>query len=267
MNMLNADYAYCLHSGCIMVCYCYKMAAVLGCHGEGYYTPSYRHSNPRVAGTEVGGLAGEMIQEGLRGRGIGVQEGVMAVEIELMKGVHLLLRGCGHIRRDETLPDIIDRHGRGVQHVVGIETIVAKFVDENFVGREIIYRSRLIICKLRYNQEERRLRELGLVETVFDVANRRDGENKMLVGMGGKNRLPRRYDFLHRETATRESVGRNLMAVCHHDPILLIDPRCAKSDNHHRSLSEGTLQAVDTPPDISPSLQAIGRRKSAMVVH
>ena len=62
----------------------------------------------------------------------------MTVEIELMKRVHLLLRGCGHIRRDETLPDIIDRHGRGVQHVVGIETIVTQFVEEDFVRGEIV---------------------------------------------------------------------------------------------------------------------------------
>ena len=154
----------------------------------------------------------------------------MTVEIELMKRVHLLLRGCGHICRDETLPDIVDRHGRGVQHVVGIETIVTQFVDENFIGGEIVYRNRLILCKLRYSQEERRLGELVLVETVFDVANRRDGEDEMLIGIGGDDRLPRRYDFLHREAAARESVGRNLMAVCHHDPILLIDPRCAISD-------------------------------------
>ena len=60
----------------------------------------------------------------------------MAVEIELVEGAHLLLRGGGHIGRNKTFPDILNSDRTRMKHIVGIETIVAQFVEEDFVGGE-----------------------------------------------------------------------------------------------------------------------------------
>ena len=47
-----------------------------------------------------------------------------------------------------------------------------------------------------------------LVETVFDVPDRRDGKEPMLVGIAIQDGLPSRDDLFDREAATRETVGR-----------------------------------------------------------
>ena len=69
--------------------------------------------------------------------GLGMERTVLAVEKELVKRAHLLACSLGTISVAETREYIVCGERRRVHHVVSKETIVAQFVEEEFVGGEV----------------------------------------------------------------------------------------------------------------------------------
>ena len=91
-------------------------------------------------------------------------EPVLVVELELR---HDLGRDEGVA---QPLPDILHRLIGGVQHICLIEAIVAQFIVDELIGREIT-RAR----HLAGGEEQCGLRELGTMIAVFAIANGADG--------------------------------------------------------------------------------------------
>ncbi len=193
-----------------------------------------------------------------------MQERVVAVKVELMKRLHLPASIGFDIGICKTLPDIADSQRTRMKHIIGVETIVAQFIEHNLIRREI---SSVAVEQLVNSQQQSGFGELVLVQTVLDMPNRRDGEYKLLVGIGGKDWLPYTDDVLYRQATTGKLRGRQFMAVGNHHTIALIDPCGAESDNHHRSLSPSLLHTPDTLLHRMAGLLPVGRRERTVVVH
>ena len=78
------------------------------------------------------GVEGAVVQGGLQGRPFAEE----------------LLGGVGEIMGDELLPDILHGQRRRVEHVVGIEAVVAELVHQDLVGGEIGHRLLAVSCWL-----------------------------------------------------------------------------------------------------------------------
>ena len=82
----------------------------------------------------------------------------------------------GEERFAEALPDVFHSLVGRVEHVFTIETVVAQFVVDNLVGREIHHVVHLL-CQLVGSQKQRCLRQLTAVKSVFGVADRAYGDD------------------------------------------------------------------------------------------
>ena len=91
--------------------------------------------------------------------------------------VHLVFGLVRAERVRKTLPNILHRQRRGMHEIIGVKTVVAEFVHEDFVRGEIRR------GELFHRHEERSLGELVLVESVFDMTDRRDGEKPVFIGI------------------------------------------------------------------------------------
>ena len=74
-----------------------------------------------------------------------------------------------HLRK--ALPDVFHSLSRWVQHILGIEPVVAQFIVHDLVSREVAGARHLA-----GSQKQRSLRELGTMIAVFAIANGADGE-------------------------------------------------------------------------------------------
>ena len=97
-------------------------------------------------------------------------------------GLHgkLFLRVNSEIR--EAFPDVLHGLLGGMHHVFLVEAVVAQLVQEDFVSWEIM-RVAILLAHLVYSKQQRCLAQLVFVQTVLQVAQGRNGEDKLLFGM------------------------------------------------------------------------------------
>lgn len=82
---------------------------------------------------------------------------------------------------NEFFEDVFHRLVGGMHHVLFIETVVAKLVEKDFVGGKIVGVVK-ILADLIHRQQQSRFAQLVFVETVLQMAQRRDGKDELLVG-------------------------------------------------------------------------------------
>ena len=88
-----------------------------------------------------------------------------------------LVRHCSLL---ESLPYNLFSHRRGVGEVVSIEAIVAKFVDNNLVGREI--GCIVLLAQLLHSKQQSSFTKLVAVGTIGIVTHRADGKKNLDTG-------------------------------------------------------------------------------------
>lgn len=131
---------------------------------------------------------------------------------ELLGGFHGGVFGGVDGEFSEAFPDVVDGLVGGVDHVFLIETIVAEFVEEDFVGREVMG----VIegfAHFVHRQKKRCLAQLVLVEAVLEVAQWRDGEDELLVGEGLEQFGKGCHGLVGGKEAAVEAVGGEFVAV------------------------------------------------------
>ena len=101
---------------------------------------------------------------------------------QFCSGFHgrLFLRVDGEI--DKSFPNVAYGLFGGMHHVFLVETIVAQLIQEDFVGGEIMG---IVKCltNLIHSQKKSRFTQLVLMQAVLQVAQRRNGEDKLLFRM------------------------------------------------------------------------------------
>lgn len=148
----------------------------------------------------------------------------------------------------ETLGDDIDGLGAGMQHVGGIEAVVAQFIKEYLVGRKIVGES--CVLKRVAEEEQGGLLELRGVEAVLFVTIRADGEEdtdlRIEMGDAKEDFLPRVFKFLLRGLLLDEEAGRLFVAVGDErvprrlmGSTQMVGPGGAKGDNDEACRAEG----------------------------
>lgn len=139
----------------------------------------------------------------------------------------------GELRTRKLLPDIINGHGRGVEHIVGIEAVVAELVELDLVGGEVGAAG--FPGELIGSQQERGFRELILVQPVFDVADGRYGEDDLLaLHLRQSHQFPIVLrDLFAGESAAGEAAGGHLVAVGYYAALHLVDPCRSPGDDDH----------------------------------
>ncbi len=121
----------------------------------------------------------------------------------------------------KTFVDVLDRSIGGVRHVVGIETIVAEVVEQEFVGGKVADlgcgQNGWIVEDLLARQLEGCLGERVVVRSVAEVANGRNGEDdtkRRVEVMQVTERVGEGSDtFGDRKTSPSELGGGKFMAV------------------------------------------------------
>lgn len=112
----------------------------------------------------------------------------------------------------EAFPDVADRLVGRVDHVFLIETVVAKFVEEDLVGREIVGIS-VGLADFVHGQQQRGFAQLVLMEAVFEVTQGRDGEDELFVREGVQQFFEDGYGLFGTEKHAVETVGGEFVAI------------------------------------------------------
>lgn len=128
----------------------------------------------------------------------------------------------------------IDGFGRGVYAVGGIECVVAQFIYESFVCREVGRAAKFVNSK-----QQCRLRQLIAMESVGNVSDRTDSKNELFGAVAVDYRLPRGNNFSNRQaTANKFPIG-EFMAIAHNRALTFKNPRRAERYNNVCCLVKG----------------------------
>ena len=132
----------------------------------------------------------------------------------------LLYGGRRHVGFLKVLPDDVDGEVGGVAHVAGVESVVAKLVEEYLVGGEV-GGGRTAVCMVADegvgSKEQRAFAELVLMEAVGQMADGTDGEYESALELmqAREEGLPG-VDYLgYGEQLAVEEVGGQFVAVGH----------------------------------------------------
>ena len=134
-----------------------------------------------------------------------------------------------------------------MDQVVGIETVVAQVVGEQFAGGEIV-RMAEPFGQFADSNPQGSFAERIALRAVAEVAHRADREDDFFVGQRpGEELRPFGCDFFDREPCTVEKRLRLLVAVGDDAAALLepVDPRRAESDDKTAGGGQEPAQAVE----------------------
>ena len=172
-------------------------------------------------------------------------EPLLVVELELR---HDLGRDEGIA---QTLPYIFHGSGRGMNEVVGVETVVTEFVENNLVSGEVGHLFGELLLQAVDSHEQHRFAELVLMHSVALMADRADGEHPVFVGHRADERSPS---------------GKNLL-VCYHMIVAVIDIRRTEGDEHCVCLFKRLMKLGLRLQTMAEHLLAIRARKRAVMRH
>lgn len=181
------------------------------------------------------------------------------------------LQLCHNMRRDERvaqpLPDIFYGSGRGVGEVIGIETVVTQLVQHNLVGGEITHQPGVIPLQLFDSQEQHRLAELVLMQTVALVADRADSEHPVLVRHSADERTPGCDYLLNSQPLACELAFGQFVAVGYNLSVSVIDIRSPERYKHYIRLLQSLMKFSLRLQAASEHLFAIRTGERTVVCH
>ena len=170
----------------------------------------------------------------------------------------------GEERFAEALPDVFHSLVGRVEHVFTIETVVAQFVVDNLVGREIHHVVHLL-CQLVGSQKQCSLRQLTAVKAVLGIADGAYGDDDTNRGIN----LPKHRDRLtqivstlvNAQLALGEQPLRTFPAIVHYLARLVEDVDMIGAEREHSRL-RGFVGCAKLP---GPSLHGV--HDACRVVH
>ena len=171
------------------------------------------------------------------------------------------------LRLRKALPNIIDSHGRRMHHIGRIKTVVSELIKHQFVSGKI--RPILLLHELLGRQKEGRFRELILVESVLDMADRRNGNQHFFLphermlkeyGVGADN-------LLNSESPAEETGGGQFVAIPHDLSLHFIYPSRSPGEDQSVGFQQCHPSFIDTLVDHPEAVFRIGRREFAVVEH
>ena len=116
----------------------------------------------------------------------------------------------------EAFPDDLHGRGGGVDEVVGVEAVVAEFVQQDLVRREILCAKGIAVQHLLKGQVQGRFGQGVGVGAFAEVPDGGDGEEELLVGVRRHEAVQQRRAGVHGQEFVREFAGGPLEAVGHH---------------------------------------------------
>ncbi len=120
-----------------------------------------------------------------------------------------------------------------MREVGAVETVIPKIVVQYLEGGKILRCGGMARHDFGDRQTQHRLAQRVLLEAVLKVANGAHGKDHLLAAQRILHEaVETLHDLLHPEAAARKKVRGTLFAVCHHFPVLLVDPRRAESYEH-----------------------------------
>lgn len=163
-------------------------------------------------------------------------EPVLVVELELR---HDLGRDEGVA---QTLPNIFDGSGRGMNKIIRVETVVTEFVEDYLVGGEVGHLLRKLLLQAVDSHEQHGFAELILMHSVTLMTDRADGEHPVFVWHRTNERSPSGKDLFHSKPFARELAFGEFVAVGYDLVIAVIDVGSTKSDEDRICLCEREMQ-------------------------
>ena len=136
-----------------------------------------------------------------------------------------------------------------MNHVGGIEAVIAQFIEQDFVGREIIGKAPTRpprgegTCYLINRQEQFCLAKLILMQSVTLMTNGTDGKNHMKMGIDTLKQLKEGFpcisNVVSRKTLASEKRIGLLVTIGNQHAIFLqtINIGSAESDDEHISIA------------------------------
>ena len=129
-----------------------------------------------------------------------------------------------------------------MNEVVGVETVVTEFVEDNLVSGEVGHLLRELLLQAVDSHEQHRFAELVLMHSVALMADRADGEHPVFVGHRADERSPSGKNLFHAEPFACELAFREFVAVGYNLIVAVIDVGCSKSDEDRICLCERKMQ-------------------------
>ena len=112
----------------------------------------------------------------------------------------------------KTLPDVLYRLLGGMHHVFLVKTITAQFVQKDFVSGEIMRIIKSLANRI-HSQKQCRFAQLVFMEAVFQVAQRRNRKDEMLLRMQLDYFRKALERLFNRQENTLKTIGRQFVAV------------------------------------------------------
>ena len=159
--------------------------------------------------------------------------------LEFLSGGHSEAFGRVNGELNEFFEDIVDSLVGRMDHIFFIKSVVAELIEKDFVGREImgIFVGHTHIV---HGEKHRGLAQLVFVEPVFQMAQRRNGEDELLIGIILQQRSQLLLGLFGSETLSDKLVGGQFMAVGDHlaRSFVTKDPRGAQAKDNPFRLKE-----------------------------
>lgn len=134
---------------------------------------------------------------------------------------------------DDALPDIFDGLRSGMGEVVGIETVVAQVVDEDFAGGEIPDRVGESAHEFVGGEAQHGLAHGVSGQPVGQVPHRTDRDDDLLAGQGPLDEACEDLDnLIDTEPSAYELRGGLPVTVGHHGAVMFEDPGGAEGEDH-----------------------------------
>ena len=175
---------------------------------------------------------------------------------------------CTEIAVRETIPNVFHRHPRRMEHIIGIETIITKFVHHDFIGREIMA---IGTCPTKFIgcQEQSSLAQLIGMHSILGMADRADGKHHFQFGIDFSAFFQNASTFFHKRLGvlpqTPKRFVRHLVAIAYH--LTFADIDVGRTPSHDQPI--GFLQFLGSflQPgiDATQTFPGSGSREIAMM--
>lgn len=173
--------------------------------------------------------------------------------LDMLRLAHDVARLVGEAELREPFPDEAGGLRGGVDHVFGIEAVVAQLVEQELVGGEVGDLCGEGLAELVGGHEEHGLAQLVGVHAVAHVPDGAYGEDDLEVrvagGQAGEEVGVVVHDFLHAEPPAVEEGFGLLVAVGHDASALLVDPGGAEGQHQAAEAVDAGVEGAQAGVD------------------